>query len=71
MHTAVTVNLFYLNAVSCIKNNILTGNPIGKGILGRPTRRWEDNNKMGINTSNWVDSAQPVVYEAEAKNVLS
>ena len=42
---------------------ILTGEPIGKRSLGRPRHRWEDNIRMdleeiGINTRNWVDSAQ-------------
>ena len=37
---------------------ILTGTPLGK-----PRHRWEDNLRMdireiGINTRNWVDSAQ-------------
>ena len=35
----------------------------GKSPLGKPRGRWEDNirtdlNGMGINTRNWVDSAQ-------------
>ena len=35
---------------------ILTGNPTGKRLLGRPRRRWEDNIRMdveeiGINAS--------------------
>ena len=42
---------------------ILTGTPAGKRPLGRPRHRWEDNIRMdlkeiGINTRNWVDSAQ-------------
>ena len=42
---------------------ILTGKPKGKRPLGRPRRRLEDNirmdlEKIGINTMNWVDSAQ-------------
>ena len=43
---------------------ILTGSTlIRKRPLGRPRRTWEDNIKMdfeeiGINTRNWVDSAQ-------------
>ena len=42
---------------------ILTGTTIGKRPLGRPRHRWEDNIRMnlqeiGINTSNWVHSAQ-------------
>ena len=42
---------------------ILTVKPIGKSPLGRPRGRWEDNIRMdlkgiGINTRNWVDSAQ-------------
>ena len=41
---------------------ILKGNPKGKRPLGRPSRRWEDNNRMdheeiGMNAGNWVDSA--------------
>ena len=46
---------------------ILTGKPIGKRPLGRPRRRWEDNNRMdleeiGINAGNWIDSAQDRNY---------
>ena len=40
---------------------ILTGTHIGKRLLGRLRRRWEDNIEMDltdINTWNWVDSAQ-------------
>ena len=41
---------------------ILTSKPTGKRPLGRPRRRWEDNNRidikeMGVNIRNWVDSA--------------
>ena len=43
---------------------ILTHKPTGKRPLGRPRRRWEDNIRMdlGINTGNWVDSAQDRNY---------
>ena len=46
---------------------ILTGKPTGKRPLGRPRRRWENNNRMdleeiGINAGNWVDSAQDRNY---------
>ena len=46
---------------------ILTGKPTGKRPLGRPRRRWEDNNGMdleeiGISAGNWVDSAQDRDY---------
>ena len=27
---------------------VLVGNPVGKRPLGRPRRRWEDNNKMDL-----------------------
>ena len=37
---------------------ILTGKPTGKRPLGRPRRRWEDLEEIGINPGNWVDSAQ-------------
>ena len=42
---------------------ILTGKPIGKRLLGRSRRRWEDNirmdlEEMGIIAGNWVDSVQ-------------
>jgi hypothetical protein len=42
---------------------ILTGKPTGKIFLERPRRRWEDNirmdiKKIGIETRNWVDSAE-------------
>ena len=50
---------------SCSQNErkILRGKPTGKRPLGRPRRRWEDSIRMdlkgnGINTWNWVDSAQ-------------
>ena len=46
---------------------ILTGNPTGKILLGRPRRRWEDNitmdiKEIGMNTRNWHDSAQDRDY---------
>ena len=46
---------------------ILTGTPTGKRPLGRPRRRWEGNIRMdlkeiGIDTRNWVDSAQDRDY---------
>ena len=46
---------------------IFTGTPTEKRSLGRPRRRWEDNIRMdlkeiGINTRNWVDSAQDGDY---------
>ena len=49
------------NRNSFLKN--ITGNPTGKRQLGRPRRIREDNFRMdltevGINTRNWVDSAQ-------------
>ena len=44
---------------------ILTGKPTGKRLLGRPRRRWKDNNiirmdlkETGIDTRNWVNSGQ-------------
>ena len=42
---------------------ILTGTPAEMRSLGRPRCEWEDNIRMdlkeiGINTRNWVDSAQ-------------
>ena len=42
---------------------ILTGKPIGKRPLGSPRSIWEDHIRMnlkeiGVNTMNWVDSAQ-------------
>ena len=46
---------------------ILTVKPTRKSPLGRPRRRWEDNIKMdleeiGINSGNWVNSAQDRNY---------
>ena len=43
--------------------NILTGKPIGKTLLGRPRRRWEEDitmylKEIGINRRNRVDSAE-------------
>ena len=41
--------------------------PTGKRPLGRPRHRWEDNIRtdlkgIGINTRNWIDSAQDRDY---------
>jgi hypothetical protein len=46
---------------------ILPGTPVRKRASGRPRRRWKDNIRMdlkeiGINTRNWVDSAQDSHY---------
>ena len=46
---------------------ILTGTPTGTRLLKRPRRRWEDNirvylKEIGVNTRNWVDSAQDRDY---------
>ena len=46
---------------------MLTGYPTGKRPLGRPRRRWKDNirkdiKEIGMNTRNWVDSAQDGDY---------
>ena len=46
---------------------ILTGKPTGKGPLGRPRRRLEDNIRMdleeiSVSARNWVDSAQDMDY---------
>ena len=48
-------------------SKILTGKSTGNRPLGRPRRRWEDNirmdlKEMGINTRNWIDSAQDMDY---------
>ena len=56
---AVLFFFFLLNAILLF--------PTGKGPLCRPRRRWEDNIRMdlkekGINTRNWVDSAQDRDY---------
>ena len=52
----------------------LTGKPTGKRSLGRPRRRWEDNvrvdrREIGVNTRNWVDSAQDRIYWGAIVNV--
>ena len=41
---------------------ILTGKPTGKRPLGRPRRRWEDLEEIGVNAGNWVNSAQDRNY---------
>ena len=48
-------------------SKFLTGKSTGKGLLGRPRRRWEDNirinlKEIGINKRNWVDLAQEKDY---------
>jgi len=34
-------------------NRVLVGKPEGKKPLGRPRRRWEDNNKMDLQDVGW------------------
>ena len=46
---------------------ISTGTPTGNRHLGWPMRRWEGNSRIdfkeiGMNTMNWVDSAQDKDY---------
>ena len=41
---------------------ILTGKPTGRRPLGRPRRRWEDLEEIGVNAGNWVNSAQDRDY---------
>ena len=50
---------------------ILTGKPTGKRPLGRPRRRWEENDleEIGINAGNWVNSAQDRDYWRALVNV--
>ena len=43
--------------------SVLVGKPEGKGPLGRPKRRWEDNIKMdlqemGCGCMDWIDLAE-------------
>jgi hypothetical protein len=43
---------------------VLVGKPEGKGPLGRPRRRWDDNNikmelqEVGCGIMHWIDLAQ-------------
>ena len=44
-------------------HKVLVGKPEGKIPLGRPRRRWEDNNKMGLQEvrkggTDWIELAQ-------------
>ena len=44
-------------------HRVLMGKPEGKRPLGRPRRRWEDNNKMdlqevGVGRGDWMELAQ-------------
>ena len=53
---------------------ILTGTPTGKRPLGKPRDGWKGNIRMdlkeiGINTRNWVDSAQNRDYWRALVNV--
>ena len=54
---------------------ILAGKPTGQSQLWRPRHRWEDNIRMqlkeiGINTRNWVDSAQSRDYWSALVNTV-
>jgi len=53
---------------------ILTGKPVEKKSLGRPRLRSDDNitvdlKNIGVNTRNWVDSAQDRDYSRALLNV--
>ena len=48
---------------------MLTGKPTGKRPLGRPRRRWEDLEEIGVNAGNWVNSAQDRDYWRAFMNV--
>jgi hypothetical protein len=42
---------------------VLVGKPVGKRPLGRPRRRWEDNNKIDLQgvecgVMDWIELAQ-------------
>jgi hypothetical protein len=56
---------------------VLVGRPEGKGPLGRPRRRWEDNIKMdfreiGIDVANWIQLAQDrVQWRAFVNTVMN
>ena len=61
-----------------VKNvfKILTGKSTGKMHSGRPRFIWEDNSRMnvkeiGINTRNWVYSAQDRDYFMTSNEVMS
>ena len=41
---------------------MLTDKPTGKRLFGRPRRRWEGLEEIGVNAGNWVDSAQDRDY---------
>ena len=65
----VRVSYPYISIVGYNSNvfKILTGQPTGKRLLGRPRHRWEGNIRMdleeiGINAGNFVDSAQDRDY---------
>ena len=54
----------------------IAGKPKGKRSLETPRSRWEDNIRMdpkeiGVNTRNWVDSAQDRNYWRALVNALS
>jgi hypothetical protein len=63
--------LFQIKGVGCVKRvgerrglcRVLVGKPEGKGPLGRPRRRWENNIKMylqevGCGGMDWIELAQ-------------
>jgi hypothetical protein len=56
------VDLLHLYICRRVYRN-LVGKPEGKGLLGRPRRRWEDNikldlQKVGCEGMDWIDLAQ-------------
>ena len=58
------ISIFYIFKATIL---ILIDKPTGKRTFGKPRRRWEDNIRMdlkeiGLNTRNWIDSAQDRDY---------
>ena len=71
MISSQNVTIIYITNI----NNYILIALKGKIPLGRPRRRWEDNirsdfKEIGINTSNWVDSAKVRNYWRSLVNAV-
>ena len=47
------------------------GKPVGKRPLGRPRRRWEDNNKIDLQEMGWGMDFIDLVHEGDSWRVVN
>jgi hypothetical protein len=68
----------WVGNVACVEEmrntyNTLVGKPEGERLLGRPTRRWEDNIRMGLREIEWesMDWIHLVKYRYQWRDLVN